>query len=466
MKLENRKTKPKSIIFYISIFCLVLLTFFYIVIPEIKLKGDSTVIIDVNSKYKDEFVEVKSIYNNITKDIKVDTNINVNKIGTYYINYLYSNNFFNYKITRKVIVKDKRPPQIILEGGKTAYYCKNSDYKEEGYKAFDNVDGNITDKVKVIKKKDKIIYEVSDKANNKTRVIRNLKQEDKTSPTITLNGNQTVIIPLNGEYIEEGAEVLDNCDLDLNKNLKITNDIDNTKVGTYKVKYQVTDESNNKKEAYRTVKVLEEAKANTIYLTFDDGPRAGTTNKILDVLKSRNVKATFFVTNNGPDELIKRIVSEGHSIGIHTATHNYAYIYASIDNYFDDLEIVRNRINTLTGVNTNLIRFPGGSSNTISKKYKEGIMSELVKETVSRGYQYYDWNIDSNDSYSSKDKEKIYNNVINNLHHERANIILMHDVKIATSEVIDKIIDYGLSNGYNFEPLTSSTMLVKQKVNN
>ncbi len=254
--------------------------------------------------------------------------------------------------------------------------------------------------------------------------------------------------------------------MDLNKNLKITNDIDNTKVGTYKVKYQVTDESNNKKEAYRTVKVLEEAKANTIYLTFDDGPRAGTTDKILDVLKSRNVKATFFVTNNGPDELIKRIVSEGHSIGIHTATHNYAYIYASIDNYFDDLEIVRNRINTLTGVNTNLIRFPGGSSNTISKKYKEGIMSELVKETVSRGYQYYDWNIDSNDSYSSKDKEKIYNNVINNLHHERANIILMHDVKIATSEVIDKIIDYGLSNGYNFEPLTSSTMLVKQKVNN
>ncbi len=85
MKLENRKTKPKSIIFYISIFCLVLLTFFYIVIPEIKIKGDSTVIIDVNSKYKDEFVEVKSIYNNITKDIKVDTNINVNKIGTYII---------------------------------------------------------------------------------------------------------------------------------------------------------------------------------------------------------------------------------------------------------------------------------------------------------------------------------------------------------------------------------------------
>src|SRR5699024_8931981 len=128
-----------------------------------------------------------------------------------------------------------------------------------------------------------------------------------------------------------------------------------------------------------------------IYLTFDDGPRDGTTDVILDILKEKGVKATFFVTMNGNDSLIKRIVDEGHSIGIHTASHKYDIIYASRDNYFNDLEQVHKRIYDITGVDSKLIRFPGGSSNTISKKYSEGIMSTLTKEVLNKGYQYYDW---------------------------------------------------------------------------
>ena len=112
------------------------------------------------------------------------------------------------------------------------------------------------------------------------------------------------------------------------------------------------------------------------------------------------------------DSVVKRIVNEGHSIGIHTASHRYDIIYASLDNYYNDLEQVHSRIYNLTGVDTKLLRFPGGSSNTISKKYSEGIMSTLTKDVIAKGYQYYDWNVDSTDAISSTSKDDIYNNTI------------------------------------------------------
>ena len=271
---------------------------------------------------------------------------------------------------------------------------------------------------------------------------------------------------LNESYMEDGAVALDNCDLDISNNIVITNNIDISKVGDYEVKYIVKDSSNNKSLVIREVKVRKLLDPNTIYLTFDDGPREGTTDVILDVLKEKGVKATFFVTNNGSDELIKRIVNEGHSIGIHTASHRYDVIYASVDNYFNDLELVKQRIYNLTGINTNLIRFPGGSSNTISKKYSEGIMSILTSEVLKRGYQYYDWNIESGDSSFATNKIKLYNSVTSKLSHDKYNVILMHDTKTYTRDSLAEIIDYAYSNGYNFSAISSSDMLVRQKVNN
>ena len=207
------------------------------------------------------------------------------------------------------------------------------------------------------------------------------------------------------------------------------------------------------------------AESKAIYLTFDDGPSRNT-SYILDILKSENVKATFFITGKGSDYIIKREYEEGHSIGLHTYSHNYKAIYSKVDAYFQDIEAVNQRLCDITTTRSKIVRFAGGSSNTISRRYKKGIMSELTKEVIARGYKYYDWNIDSGDASGISNCNRIYNNVVKNLKSNRINMVLMHDSKKCTLKVLKKIIDYGKSNGYIFKKITYETEMITQKVNN
>lgn len=207
------------------------------------------------------------------------------------------------------------------------------------------------------------------------------------------------------------------------------------------------------------------AESKVIYLTFDDGPSRNT-GYILDILKSENVKATFFITGKGSDYIIKREYEEGHSIGLHTYSHNYKAIYSKVDVYFQDIEAVNQRLCDITTTRSKIVRFAGGSSNTISRRYKKGIMSELIKEVIARGYKYYDWNIDSGDASGISNCNIIYNNVVKNLKSNRVNMVLMHDSKKCTLKVLKKVIDYGKSNGYIFKKITYETEMITQKVNN
>ena len=127
-----------------------------------------------------------------------------------------------------------------------------------------------------------------------------------------------------------------------------------------------------------TDKPLPSGQNSTIYLTFDDG-NSSMTPKILDILKKEKVKATFFMvgTNLNP-EIMKRIVDEGHTIGLHTETHKYEQLYASPEAYFQDLESLSKKVKDMTGVDSKIIRFLGGSSNSVSKSYRPVIMSFLV----------------------------------------------------------------------------------------
>ena len=440
-------------------FVFVFLFFLFLFVPKVHLKGDYIVNVNVDSIYHDK--GVKSL-----KKIKTINKVDTSKIGSYEVKYIYKDNFFKYTFKRIVNVKDLEAPKIVLEGKDIEYYCPNGKYQEKGFKAYDNVDLDITDKVKVKHEKDSIIYEVEDSSGNKTKKIRKLKEKDVEAPSISLNGDNNIFISLNTSYNDEGVLAIDNCEGDLSSKVKVTNNVDITKIGDYKIIYEVEDSSNNKSKIERTIKVRESLKANTIYLTFDDGPRDGTTDVILDILKEKGVKATFFVTNNGSDSLIKRIVMENHSIGIHTASHKYDVIYASVENYFNDLELVKKRIYDNTGFDTKIIRFPGGSSNTISKKYSEGIMSTLTKEVLNQGYQYYDWNIESGDSSFATNSYDLYNSVINRLSHDKYNVVLMHDIKTYTRDALSKIIDYAKSEGYSFDVLDINKMPLRQKVNN
>ena len=206
-------------------------------------------------------------------------------------------------------------------------------------------------------------------------------------------------------------------------------------------------------------------------MTFDDGPNDTYTPIILDVLKKYDVKATFFVTNSGSDEMIKREFDEGHVVALHTASHDYGKIYVSADAFFEDLNSVAERVKRITGQVADLSRFPGGSSNTVSRKYNRGIMTQLTKAVEEQGYNYVDWNVLSGDAeqhksttFEGKVEEEI-KNVTANLRKSGGNVVLMHDIKQTTANAIESIVKYGIDNGYTFKVLDQS-VICHQRVNN
>ena len=283
---------------------------------------------------------------------------------------------------------------------------------------------------------------------------------------MVLNGNQEIYMFVGDKFEDPGVKASDNCDGDLTSKVSVDNKINNSNEGTYEVIYKVKDAAGNEGTITRTVKVNPKNRNGVVYLTFDDGPNSGTTDAILDILKAKGVKATFFVTNKGPDELIKREFDEGHTVALHTASHNYALIYSSDEAYFNDLRSVGDRVKRITGQESKIIRFPGGASNTISRRYSQGIMTRLTSKVLAQGYKYYDWNVSSGDAGSTTDPNQVYLNVVNGLHRDRVNMVLMHDIKPYTRDALARIIDYCKNNGYPMERITMSTEMITQRVNN
>lgn len=465
MEKVNKLNKRKiGLVFLIML--VVILLIFFLLIPRISLKGKTTIMLNINSEYKEPGYHASYLFDDLTDKVKVSGKVNNKKDGVYYLTYKVKVPFITVSTKRKVEVKDIEKPVITLEGGNDTYICPNSKYKELGYKASDNIDGDLTKKVKITEKEDEVIYEVEDKAHNKTSVTRKIQVGDKRKPTIELTGGDIVFSYIGEAYVEPGYKATDNCDGDITGMVITSGSVDINNSNDQVLTYTVEDKAHNKTEAKRTIKMVRRDSPGTIYLTFDDGPNYGTTNVILDILKEENVKATFFVTGKGPDELIKREYDEGHTVALHTFSHNYQTVYQSVDAYFNDLTKVHDRVASITGYDSRIIRFPGGSSNTISRHYQEGIMTTLTKEVIEKGYYYYDWNISSGDAGEYKDSRSIINQVTRNLSKERTNMVLMHDIKTYTRDALREIIKYGKENGYHFDKITSGTKMIRQKVNN
>ena len=205
------------------------------------------------------------------------------------------------------------------------------------------------------------------------------------------------------------------------------------------------------------------------YLTFDDGP-SSITNSVLDILKKYNVKATFFVINSGSynKTTLQREVNEGHTIGLHAYDHNYAIAYKDDNSYLDGIDKLRAKVKADTGFDSHYIRFPGGSSNTISKRYSKGIMSRITKTAKQRGYKYYDWNVDDDDAGRARTADDCYNNVIKELRPNRSNIVLMHDFGTNKKilEALPRIIEYCQKNGYTMLPIDDNTPEIHHGISN
>lgn len=207
----------------------------------------------------------------------------------------------------------------------------------------------------------------------------------------------------------------------------------------------------------------------TIYLTFDDGPSYLTAD-ILDILKEEGVKATFFIEGIYGDDygyLMQRIVDEGHTIAIHCYTHDYSVVYRSPSAYFNDLYAAKNIVANLTGVDSRILRFPGGSSNTVSRNYSPGIMTYLTQEVQNRGFHYFDWNVSSGDT-AKIGAGGVYNSVVAGLDGKPVLVVLMHDRSgnEQTRDALWSIIQYGKSNGYAFDRIRMSTPQIHHSVAN
>lgn len=188
-----------------------------------------------------------------------------------------------------------------------------------------------------------------------------------------------------------------------------------------------------------------------MYLTFDDGPSAENTERILDILKERNIQATFFVVGENakkhPD-IIKRIAEEGHVIGIHCYSHSYDKIYAGVQDYIDDFEKARELIYEITGEEVWCYRFPGGSIN----KHNKHIYKEIIERMSELGYVYYDWNACFEDAVSEPNREHIIESAVESTLKRKKIIMLAHDTVDETAGCLDEVLD--LFPEYEFLPLT------------
>lgn len=210
-------------------------------------------------------------------------------------------------------------------------------------------------------------------------------------------------------------------------------------------------------ELERFDKIYSYSDPKRIFLTFDDGPTTQVTPYILDLLKSENIKATFFVLGNRVDanpELVKREYEEGHFIANHGYTHKYSAIYQSSDTVLDEYNRTNQSIRNAIGnqeYNSLVFRFPGGS---IGGKYDS--LKKATKQILrERGIASIDWNALNGDTEGVKTTDGLYDKFVQTASSYTSIVLLMHDAadKILTYETLPRIIEYCRNNGYEFKTM-------------
>ena len=438
---------------------------------EAKLNGSTETIVTVNTNYEDAGYELLSFGDKIDSSkytVVEGNNIDINNIGEYRFFYDIKYRLKNFHLERIVKVVDNVSPEITTNIRSIERdFCTKKDKVKLEYSALDNYDGDITDKVIATEEESSITLTVIDANKNKKEMIIPITYAKKPENIFKLNGNSNVSIKVGGKYTESGASYTDGCGKKINEQIKISGNVDTSKVGTYKITYSLQ----NGKSLTRSVNVYKQSantssgKGKTIYLTFDDGPGVYT-KKILDTLAKYNVKATFFVTNQFPKYtyLIKDEKAAGHAVAVHTYTHNYN-IYKSVGTYVNDFNRMNNIIEKYTGSKSKIFRFPGGSSNTVSRKYARGVVRQIANKMTNDGYKYFDWDVSSGDAAGAS-RSKIYSNVVNGASRCSKCVILMHDIKYNTAYELDNILKTLTAKGYKFGTLSTSSPTVHHAIAN
>lgn len=306
------------------------------------------------------------------------------------------------RVERVIKYTDPIAPEITLTGDSEITLQAGSSYKEPGYTAKDNVDGDITDKVQVEGSVNAnragtytITYSVTDSYGNTTKVTRTVKVKAASQPDVNTPSGKVIYLTFDDGPSRHTQTLLD---------------------------------------------VLAKYNVKATFFVVNTGYQM---NKMLNA-----------------------IVDAGHSIGIHSISHVYEEIYASEDAFFKDLYGMQKIIKDATGVTTTLMRFPGGSSNEVSIKPCPGIMTRLTQAVQDQGFQYFDWHVTSGDAGGTKDTAQIIKNVTSGIASRKSAVVLQHDIYSYSVAAVEEIIQWGLANGYIFEALTPNSPVCHHPVKN
>lgn len=380
------------------------------------------------------------------------------------------------KIKRKINYKDVVAPTITLTGGEEIQFTIGQDFVDPGYSATDDCDGDLTSSVIVDGNVDGhkdgtyiLTYRVSDSCGNICEIKRTVKVGDFTPPVLTLLGESRLYVKVGTTFVDPGFTAVDNIDGNISDKVSVSGGVATSKMGRYTLTYTATDTAGNSCSVTRSIFVYEKQAQsnvvnpgnNVVYLTFDDGPGIHTA-RLLDILDKYGVKATFFVTNQFPayQNMIGETYRRGHTIALHTYSHAYNTVYCNEDAYYNDLALINNICINQTGIAPSIVRFPGGTNNTVSKNYCQGIMTSLTQSISYHGYLYCDWNVSSGDAGAANTRELVAANVIAGIQRNSVSVVLQHDIKGYSVDAVDDIIFWGLENGYTFLPLTTSSPMV------
>lgn len=220
---------------------------------------------------------------------------------------------------------------------------------------------------------------------------------------------------------------------------------------------QVDDNEKNTEKAGKTSKKT----GKRVYLTFDDGPSIYT-GQILDILSANDVKATFFVIGRDKQyyDYYKRIVDEGHTIGMHSYSHVYQDFYASTNSFAEEITKLNDLIYDVTGTKSSIFRFPGGSSNNVAPLPIQDYIAYLNENNIN----YYDWNALNGDAVTSGlSPDQLVKNIMNDVSNNQDSIVLMHDLQTThtTVESLQLLIDTLKSEGYDILPIDANTPLIQ-----
>ena len=501
-QISNSSRKPNILLRILGIFLLILFLlcaaagiFLFVINKwqvQVTLRGEPTVRLEYQEAYEDAGADAvftgtlfdlpafddwlsrrfDGLHLNSRPEVIARSDVDTDSLGSYMVSYEASAYGKTGTAHRVVIVQDTTPPEITLKTIEDHYTLPGHPYEEEGYEAADLCDGDLTAEVQAREEDGVVYYTVKDRSGNEATAQREIFYDDRTPPVITLKGGDVSFYV--GETWSDSYSAEDDADGDVTDKVKIKGSVDSSKAGTYTLTYTVKDSFGNKTQVKRKVTVKQivndESKAasgKVIYLTFDDGP-GKYTESLLATRKKHNVRATFFVTHGFPayEDLIGKEAAAGHTVAVHTYTHDYAKIYASTDAYWNDFNKMNDIIEKQTGKRTTLFRFPGGSSNTVSASYSSGIMTRLAAQAADKGYSYFDWNVSSGDAGGTSTAQGVYNNCVSGVSGRDTSVILCHDIKSYTVEAMDDFIEWALKEGYTFLPLSAYSPKAHHGINN